>query len=155
VSEWSDMSTRGLLFQWASTIKKNSSAYWFSTKRTSSSSHWKLTCSRHDIYSWKIAELVLNNNHSLNCFSNICILRLLNKKTDLLQVYRRNHTIAAMIFTLMCFLLSRWLYLSSQIALTWLISFCHLPRHNFSGTCFKLSDGNSISSVFYRFLHLV
>jgi hypothetical protein len=48
VSEWSDMSTRRLLFQWASTIKINS-ACWSSTKRTSSSSHWKLTCSRHDI----------------------------------------------------------------------------------------------------------
>jgi hypothetical protein len=48
VSGWSNMSTRGLLFQWASTIKTNS-ACWSSTKRTSSSSHWKLTCSRHDI----------------------------------------------------------------------------------------------------------
>jgi len=49
VSEWSDMSTRGLLFQWIST-----------------SSHWKLTCSRHDYwYSWTIAKLALNNNHSL------------------------------------------------------------------------------------------
>ena len=37
------------------------------TKRTSSSSRWNLTCSRHDIQtcSWKIAELALNNNHSL------------------------------------------------------------------------------------------
>jgi len=51
VSEWSDMSTRELLFQWVSTIKSNS-AYWSSTKPTSSSSsssHLKLTCSRHDI----------------------------------------------------------------------------------------------------------
>jgi hypothetical protein len=38
VSEWSDMSTRELLFQWGSTIKINS-ACWSSTKRTSSSSH--------------------------------------------------------------------------------------------------------------------
>ena len=48
VSEWSDMSTRELLFQWASTIKSNS-ACWPRIKRTSTSSHWKLTCSRHDI----------------------------------------------------------------------------------------------------------
>jgi hypothetical protein len=48
VSEWIDMSTRGLLFQWASTIKSNSACS-SCTKRTSSSSHWILTCSRHDI----------------------------------------------------------------------------------------------------------
>jgi hypothetical protein len=57
VSEWSDMSTRGLLFQRASTIKIQ--ACWSRTKRTSSSSHRKLTCSRHDI-----AEKLLKN-HSL------------------------------------------------------------------------------------------
>ena len=55
VSEWSDMSTCGLLFQWASTIKIQLSGS--RTKQTSLSSHWKLICSRHDI-----AELVLNNN---------------------------------------------------------------------------------------------
>ena len=49
VSMWGDMSIRGLLFQWASTIKKINEACWSSTKQTSSSSHWKLTCSRHDI----------------------------------------------------------------------------------------------------------
>jgi hypothetical protein len=49
VSEWSDTSTRGMLFQWASTIKIQLTACWSRTKRTSSSSHWKLTCSRHDI----------------------------------------------------------------------------------------------------------
>ena len=59
VSEWSDMSTRGLLFQWTSTIKSNS-ACWFRTKRTSSSSHWRLTCSRHDIAG--------NKQHSLTPF---------------------------------------------------------------------------------------
>jgi hypothetical protein len=37
VSEWGDMSIRGLLFQWASTP----------TKRKSRSFHWKLPCSRH------------------------------------------------------------------------------------------------------------
>jgi hypothetical protein len=48
VSEWGDMSIRGLLFQWASTIKKKLSI-WSWIKWTSSSSQWKLTCSRHDI----------------------------------------------------------------------------------------------------------
>ena len=44
VFEWGDMSIRGLLFQWTSTIQ-----IWSSTKRNSSSFYWKLTCSRHDI----------------------------------------------------------------------------------------------------------
>ena len=52
VSEWSDMSTWGLLFQWASTIQIQ-----LRTTRTSSSSHWKLTCSHHDtaekLLSWR------------------------------------------------------------------------------------------------------
>jgi hypothetical protein len=43
---------------------------WPSTKQTSSSSHWKLTCSRH-WYSWKIAELALNNTHSLTPISTL------------------------------------------------------------------------------------
>ena len=58
VSEWSDMSTRRLLFQWVSTIKLKS-ACWSSTKLTSSSSHWQLTCSRDDI-----AEELLNLGHT-------------------------------------------------------------------------------------------
>ena len=44
VSDWSDMSTRGLLFQWAST-KKNPTQ----CNRTLPSSHWKLTWTRHNI----------------------------------------------------------------------------------------------------------
>ena len=48
VSEWSDMSIRGLFFSKLALWKSNS-AWWSRTKRTSSSSHWKLTCSRHDI----------------------------------------------------------------------------------------------------------
>jgi hypothetical protein len=48
VSEWNDMSTRGLLFQWGSTIKSYS-VYLSIAKRTSSLFHWQLTCSRHDI----------------------------------------------------------------------------------------------------------
>jgi hypothetical protein len=39
VSQWSDMSTRGLLFQLASTMKIQPSC-WLSTKRTSSTSYW-------------------------------------------------------------------------------------------------------------------
>ena len=42
----SDMFTRGLLFQWVSTIKVQC---WSSIKRGSSSFHCKWTCSRHDI----------------------------------------------------------------------------------------------------------
>ena len=54
VPEWSNMSTRELLFQWVSTIQSNS-AYWSSTKPTSSSSsslsssHLNWICSRHAI----------------------------------------------------------------------------------------------------------
>ena len=48
VSEWSDISIRGLLLQWAST-KKSNYACWYSTNWTSSSYHWTLICSRHDI----------------------------------------------------------------------------------------------------------
>jgi hypothetical protein len=44
VSDWSDMSTRGLLFQWASTIKNPTLC-----NRTSPSSHWKLTWTHHNI----------------------------------------------------------------------------------------------------------
>ena len=40
---------------------------WSNTQRTSSSFHWKLTCSHHKIAE-KIAELALNNNHSLTHF---------------------------------------------------------------------------------------
>ena len=45
-------------------LKMSNSTCWSRTKRTSSSSHWKLTCSRHGI-AGKIAEMALNNNHSL------------------------------------------------------------------------------------------
>jgi hypothetical protein len=66
VSEWSDLSTRGLLFQWASTIKIQLTV---STKRTSSSPHWKVNSSNHDI-----AEK-LNNNHSVitYCCCKVCL----------------------------------------------------------------------------------
>jgi hypothetical protein len=63
VSEWSDMSTCRLLFQWASTINIQLSLL-ISYKvdliiislKINLFSPW---------YSWKIAELALNNNHSL------------------------------------------------------------------------------------------
>ena len=49
VFELIDMSIRGLLLQWASTVKCNSSCC-SRTKRISSSSfHWNGTCSRYDI----------------------------------------------------------------------------------------------------------
>jgi hypothetical protein len=62
VSKWSDMSSRGLLFQWASTIKIQLSllVYYKAdliniSLKINLFSPW---------YSWKIAELALNNNHS-------------------------------------------------------------------------------------------
>ena len=64
VSEWSDMSTSGLLFQWASTIKLQLSVLILNkadliiiSLKINLFSPW---------YSWEIAELALNNNHSLN-----------------------------------------------------------------------------------------
>ena len=64
VSDWNDMSTRGRLFQWTSSIKFQ--VCWSSTKWTSSSSHWKLFCSRHFdrrscLYPW----------HSLYCCDKV------------------------------------------------------------------------------------
>ena len=81
-SECGNMSILRLLFQWANTKQiQHYIAYWSSTKQTSSSSHWKLTCFYHDI-----AELALNNNHSLTHWSmtkdcaNNNIKRLLMEK---------------------------------------------------------------------------
>ena len=48
VSVWSDMPTRGLLFQWGNTIKIQLNLLVLRTS-SSSSSHWQCTCSRHDI----------------------------------------------------------------------------------------------------------
>jgi hypothetical protein len=56
VSDWSDMSNHRLLFQWAI----ENPAKCVGTKWTSS--HCNLFLPR---YSWKIAELALNNNHTL------------------------------------------------------------------------------------------
>ena len=63
VSEWGDLAIRGLLFQWASTIKiqlsvlvQNKANLIIIALKINLFSPW---------YNWKIAELVLNNNHSL------------------------------------------------------------------------------------------
>jgi hypothetical protein len=84
VSEWSDMSTRGLLFQWASTIK-------IPTKRVGleqSRPHHHLIennlISPWD--SWKINELALNNNHSLMIF-HLSDWLLLNAKWTICPIY--------------------------------------------------------------------
>ena len=75
VSEQSNMSTNGLLFQWPSTIKNQLSVL-VKYKRTSSLFHWiKLVLSW---YSWKIAELALNNNHSFYCLNLILDIYLHN-----------------------------------------------------------------------------
>ena len=63
VSNWSDMYTRGLLFQWASTIKSNSTC-WSSSKQIFTN----VTCSCHDI---PVAEILLSwylttFNHYIN-----------------------------------------------------------------------------------------
>jgi hypothetical protein len=66
-SEWSDMSTYGLLFQWASTIKIQ-----LSMLKINLFLQW---------YSWKIA-MALNNNLSLTLFLTILNLTLV-KKNDI------------------------------------------------------------------------
>jgi hypothetical protein len=64
VSEWSDMAIRGLLFQWASTIKiQLSVVFWYKANLTIISLNIYLFS---PWYSLKIAELALNNNHSLS-----------------------------------------------------------------------------------------
>ena len=49
MSEWSNMSVCGMLFQWTSTKNSTIKACWFSTKWTSSSFHRNVTYSHHDI----------------------------------------------------------------------------------------------------------
>ena len=62
VSEWGNMSIRGLLFQWVSTIKIQLSVLvWNKANLIIISLKINLFSSW---YSWKIAELALNNNHS-------------------------------------------------------------------------------------------
>ena len=62
VSKWSDMSTRGLLFQWASNVKIQPVLVYYKADliiislKISLFSPW---------YNWKLAELALNNTHSL------------------------------------------------------------------------------------------
>ena len=71
VSEWNDMSTSRLLFQWASTIKIQLSVLVYNkadliiiSLKINLFSPW---------YSWKIAELALNNNHSLTWIASLHI----------------------------------------------------------------------------------
>jgi hypothetical protein len=70
VSEWGDLHIRGLLFQWASTIK----IWWYSTNRTSSSFHWKLTCSRHDIAHSLTHSLTHARTHARTHSHQPCVL---------------------------------------------------------------------------------
>ena len=89
VSEWSDMSTRGLLFQWATTITRNQDnvSEWSDMSTRGQLFQWATTIEiqltvlvyyRADIIiissdrnlfsswnSWKNINLALNNNHSL------------------------------------------------------------------------------------------
>jgi hypothetical protein len=63
VSEWRDMSTRRLLFQWTSTVNiQLGMLVWYKVDLIIISLKINLFL---PWYSWKIAELALNNNHSL------------------------------------------------------------------------------------------
>ena len=63
VSEWSDISTCGLLFQWTSTIEiQLSMMVYYKADLIIISLKIKLFS---PWYGWKITELALNNNHSL------------------------------------------------------------------------------------------
>ena len=64
VSEWGDLSVCRLLFTWASTIKIQMGWYKANHNIISSKINLFLPC-------WKIAELTLNNNHSLTLQGNI------------------------------------------------------------------------------------
>ena len=88
VSEWSDMSTRGLLFKWASTIKIQFSVLVMYkadiiiiSLKINLFSPW---------YGWQTAELAFNNNHSLTqsiCFATTfrldkrCFQKWIKEKT--------------------------------------------------------------------------
>ena len=83
VSEWGDISTRGLLFQWASTIKTQLSVL------VQDKAHLIIIPLKINLlspwYSWKIAELVLDKQQSLtqrfcSCMWGL-ILNLLNPTT--------------------------------------------------------------------------
>jgi hypothetical protein len=69
VSKWGDVAICRLLFQWASTVKSQlSMLIWYKADLIIISLKINLFFSW---YSWKIAELALNNNHSL---TKICLL---------------------------------------------------------------------------------
>jgi hypothetical protein len=62
-----DMSLRGLLFQWTSTIKIQLRVMvWYKADLIIISLKINLFS---PLYRWTIAELVINNNHSLNCYN--------------------------------------------------------------------------------------
>jgi len=63
VSVWSNMTIHGLLFQWASTIKKNRTQR-VGVEQSGPHHHHQINFFS-PWYSWKIAEFALNNDHSL------------------------------------------------------------------------------------------
>ena len=63
VSEWRDMSSRGLLFQWAITMNIPLSVLVYKADIITISSN--ITCSCHAIAE-PLGHLVINNNHSVN-----------------------------------------------------------------------------------------
>ena len=74
VSEWHYMSICGLLFQWASTIKiqlsvlgQYKAGFIISSLKINLFSPW---------YSWIIADLALNNNHSLHFWLSVPFIQI-------------------------------------------------------------------------------
>ena len=70
VSEWSDMSNRGQLFQWASTYKNSTRRV--GLEQSGDHHHFIENNLFSPWYSCKIAHLVLNNNHSLTELAVTC-----------------------------------------------------------------------------------
>jgi len=80
VSDRGNMSIRGLLFQWASTIKIQLSML-SSTKRTSSSSHWKLICSCYDKNQLLQTTRTLHHTYNVPTMTHWCRCRPNTTKT--------------------------------------------------------------------------
>ena len=76
VFEWTDMFARGLLFQWASTIKSSACCSW--TKRTSS---LLLKFNLYSLwYCWKLLNLVCTKT---NLYSSGCYVLCIYTRTDI------------------------------------------------------------------------
>ena len=104
VSEWSDMSNRGLLFQWVGTMKIHLSVL---VQYKMDLIIISLQINLFPLwYSWKIAELMLNNNHSLTqvwiIIADLLIFTLI------FALYSICHQVTTMTLTYHCWLIT-WL----------------------------------------------